>query len=228
MLLPKQIWKDIEGYEGLYQVSNTGKVRSLNYKGTGKKKIWKYAITVNTYKQIALCKNGEIKYYYIHRLVAQAFIPNPNNYPVVNHKDENKSNNVVWNLEWCTQEYNCNYGTCQRRKSETRKSRSPKLTTQEYENRKKQYFENRKISESMKGEPAWNKGLHHTEEPKRKISKAKKGKSKGKHHTGETKRKVNETVEHRNLILHEDLEQQTQLKKQLDKVHQIYNDCHDK
>lgn len=142
MLLPKQIWKDIPGYEGLYQVSNTGKVRSLNYKGTGKKKIWKYAITVNTYKKIALYKNGEIKYYYIHRLVAQAFMPNPNNYPVVNHKDENKSNNVVWNLEWCTQQYNCNYGTCQRRKSETRKSRSPKLTTQEYEKRKAQYFKN--------------------------------------------------------------------------------------
>lgn len=221
MLLPKQIWKDIEGYEGLYQVSNTGKVRSLNYKGTGKKKIWKYAITVNTYKQIALYKNGEIKYYYIHRLVALAFIPNPNNYPIINHKDENKSNNVVWNLEWCTQKYNSNYGTCQRRKSETRKSRSPKLTTQEYENRKKQYFENRKISKAKKSE-------HHTEETKRKISKAKKGKSKGLHHTEETKRKVNETVKHRNLILHIDTQHQTQAKKQLDKIQQIYSDCHHK
>ena len=123
MLLPKQIWKDIEGYEGLYQVSNTGKVRSLNYKGTGKKKIWKYAITINTYKQIALYKNGEIKYYYIHRLVALAFIPNPNNYPVINHKDENPDNNAVWNLEWCTQEYNINYGNCRKKMSKAHKGK---------------------------------------------------------------------------------------------------------
>lgn len=95
------------------------------------------------------------------------------------------------------------------------------ISQEEYENRKKQYFENRKMSEAKKSE-------HHIEEPKRKISKAKKGKSKGKHHTEETKRKVNETVEHTNITLHIDTQHQTQAKKQLDKIQQIYDDCHHK
>lgn len=111
MLLPKQIWKDIPDYEGKYQVSNTGKVRSLNYRCTGKVKILKQNTDKLGYKRVFLYKNGKFKIYFVHRLVALVFIPNPNNYPIVNHKDENPSNNTVWNLEWCTQEYNCNYGT---------------------------------------------------------------------------------------------------------------------
>lgn len=112
MLLPKQIWKDIEGYEGKYQVSNTGKVRSLNYRGnTGKTKVLKQDTKDNGYKIIDLYKNGKRKDYLVHRLVALAFIPNPLNLPQVNHIDEDKTNNAVWNLEWCTPEYNLNYGT---------------------------------------------------------------------------------------------------------------------
>jgi hypothetical protein len=61
------------------------------------------------YLRLGLCKNGKIKYYSIHRLVAEAFIPNPNNYPCVNHKDENVQNNNVENLEWCTHKQNNNY-----------------------------------------------------------------------------------------------------------------------
>lgn len=110
MLLPKQCWKDIEGYEGLYQVSNTGRVRSLNYKRTGKTKVLKQGTDKDDYKKVVLCKDGKNKVYLVHRLVALAFIPNPNNYPMINHKDENRINNAVWNLEWCTQQYNCNYG----------------------------------------------------------------------------------------------------------------------
>lgn len=68
------------------------------------------------YLTVILYKNGKIKNYKIHRLVAEAFIPNPNNYPCVNHKDENPSNNCINNLEWCTHKYNMNYGTCQQRK----------------------------------------------------------------------------------------------------------------
>ena len=121
MLLPKQIWKDIQGYEGLYQVSNTGRVRSLNYKRTGKTKILKQNTTKRGYKRVTLCKKGEKPYpYYVHRLVAQAFIQNPNNLPQVNHKDEDKQNNTVWNLEYCTQKYNNNYGTHNEKMSKTK------------------------------------------------------------------------------------------------------------
>ena len=106
-----EIWKDIQGYEGLYQVSNYGNVKSLNYRMTGKERILKSGKTVNGYLAVDLCKNGKRKHSLIHRLVAQAFLENPNNYPQVNHKDENKQNNHVSNLEFCTSFYNMNYGT---------------------------------------------------------------------------------------------------------------------
>ena len=106
-----EVWKDIEGYEGLYQVSNTGQVKSLNYKGRGVVKLLKQAINHNGYNYVILYKNGKTKHYSVHRLVALAFIPNPDNLPIVNHKDENPSNNNVNNLEWCTIAYNNNYGT---------------------------------------------------------------------------------------------------------------------
>lgn len=106
-----EVWKDIEGYEGKYQVSNTGQVRSLNYRRSGESKLLKQDTTNNGYKRVYLSKNGENKRYLIHRLVAMTFIPNPDNLPIVNHKDEDKTNNNVNNLEWCTHEYNMNYGT---------------------------------------------------------------------------------------------------------------------
>ena len=102
-------WKDIKGYEGIYQISNKGRVKSLNYKRTGKEKILKLSSDTNGYKKITLFKNSKRKTYSIHKLVAEAFLPNPDNLPVVNHKDENKLNNNVENLEWCTQEYNVKY-----------------------------------------------------------------------------------------------------------------------
>ena len=105
----EEIWKDIEGYEGLYQVSNMGRVKSV------RKNIILSQSIKNGYKRVALCANNNPKDYYIHRLVATAFIPNHDNLPQVNHKDENKTNNCVNNLEWCTQEYNLNYGTGTRR-----------------------------------------------------------------------------------------------------------------
>lgn len=108
----KEIWKDIKEYEGLYQVSNLGKIRSLdravrkNYnKYVSKGKILKQEIR-NTYYTVQLNKEGKRKVFQVHRLVAQAFIPNYNNYPIVNHIDENPVNNMVENLEWCTQKYN--------------------------------------------------------------------------------------------------------------------------
>ena len=116
----KEIWKDIVGYEGLYQISNYGRIKSLErtiqhktcYGGLYhvKGRILKPKIEKDGYFRISLIKDGMKKYYRLNRLVAQAFIPNPNELPIVNHKDEDKLNNNVNNLEWCTQKYNVNYG----------------------------------------------------------------------------------------------------------------------
>lgn len=114
----KEEWKDIKGYEGLYKVSNTGKIKSIgrwiDRKCKGKRweeeKIMKLSLNKRGYQIVGLSKNG-VKLYQVHRLVAQAFIQNPNNYPQVNHKDENKQNNCIQNLEWCDTKYNNNYGT---------------------------------------------------------------------------------------------------------------------
>lgn len=127
-------WKDIKGYEGLYQVSNEGRVKSLDHiiicnngKGVAIKKqkgkmLRSFSRCLN-YQTVTLTKNGIQKLCLVHRLVAEAFIPNPDNLPFINHKDENPANNVVENLEWCTHKYNMNYGTCQQRKSEKLKGR---------------------------------------------------------------------------------------------------------
>lgn len=103
-----EIWKDIEGFEGKYQISSMGRVKSLWF---GKEKILKNIKSDRGYIVVSLYKEGKQKIYYIHRLVAQTFLNNPNNYPIINHKDENKSNNRVENLEWCTSQYNNIYGT---------------------------------------------------------------------------------------------------------------------
>lgn len=112
-----EIWRDIEGYEGKYQVSNLGNVKSLNYRYTGKEGVLKAIKDCNGYLYVNLYKNRNHKKYIIHRLVASAFIENPNCYPEVNHKDEVKTNNRVENLEWCDRKYNVNYGTFQERKA---------------------------------------------------------------------------------------------------------------
>ena len=92
---------------GLYQISNFGNVKSLNLKGGSLLK----PELISGYLRIGLYKNNNYKHYLIHRLVAETFIPNPDNLPQVNHKDENKTNNNVENLEWCDRKYNMNYGT---------------------------------------------------------------------------------------------------------------------
>ena len=112
----KEIWKDIKGYEGLYQVSNYGRIKS--FVGWDGKKYVKREKMLNPYIQktntnstyyrnvVKLKKNKKSKDMKVHRLVAEAFIPNPNDYPIINHKDGNPLNNNVNNLEWCTQKQN--------------------------------------------------------------------------------------------------------------------------
>ena len=118
----EEIFKDIKDLEGLYQVSNFGRVKSLgNGKSyNSKERILKPGKSTNGYLQVNLYKNGEYKQCLVHRLVAEVFIPNTDNLPFVNHKDEDKTNNSVENLEWCTHEYNCNYATRNERIAKTR------------------------------------------------------------------------------------------------------------
>mgnify|MGYP006375919495 FL=1 len=108
-----EIWKDIFGYEGYYQISSLGRVKSLIWEKNKKHKqpkILKNYIDKGYYR-VSLYKDGNHKKYRVHRLIAQAFIPNPNNLPEINHIDENKLNNDISNLEWCSTEYNVKYGT---------------------------------------------------------------------------------------------------------------------
>lgn len=100
----EEVWEDVKGYEGYYQVSNIGRVKSLTRKYT-KERILKHNIR-NGYKAVILCVEGKPKNVSVHRLVATAFIDNSNNYPVINHIDGNRTNNEMCNLEWCTQSHN--------------------------------------------------------------------------------------------------------------------------
>lgn len=137
-----EIWKNVRNYEKLYQVSNYGRIRSLDrkYKSklkyqneiTKKGKILKPIITKNGYQCVNLSKNGKTKMFFLHKIIADCFL-NKNDFKYedeqdkknaviekldINHKDENKSNNKVENLEYCTRKYNINYGTHNERKSE--------------------------------------------------------------------------------------------------------------
>ena len=128
-------WRDIKGYEGLYQVSNLGRVKSLARKTNNqygkKERLMTQKLDKDGYKRVGLNKNGKQIYYGVHRLVAQAFISNPNNYPQINHKDEDKSNNKVDNLEWCDGKYNQNYGTINERRTQKLKKKVICITTGE-------------------------------------------------------------------------------------------------
>lgn len=144
-------WRPVVGYEGLYEVSNIGRVRSIDkvvvsenqygrYEKTVKGRIMKTGKNKYGYLQVGLCKYGKVKTFLVHRLVAEAFIPNPNNLPEVNHKDERPWNNAVSNLEWCDRVYNNNYGT-----------------------------RNKRISQANKGKNGYWLGKHHSDETKRRI-----------------------------------------------------------
>ena len=137
--LPNEIWKDIPEYKGFYQVSNFGRVKSLKrfFKaGRGriaetKLRILKQADSTDGYKMVSLCINGEQFTRRVHRLVAMAFIPNPYNYPVINHKNEIRTDNRCSNLEWCTVHHNnmhaVNMGLYKNLKSVTQLDKNGKI-----------------------------------------------------------------------------------------------------
>ena len=107
-----EVWKPVEGYEGLYEVSNLGRVRKIEYR------LLKSKSQNGGYQRIGLSKDGKQKQFLVHRLVAEAFIPNPGKLPIINHRDERPWNNRMENLEWCTHKHNANWGTAPQRVSE--------------------------------------------------------------------------------------------------------------
>ena len=144
----QEVWKGIDGYEGYYQISNLGRVKSLDrvdsigHKRKGK--IMKLT-PFDGYLNIILTKNAKRKRFKVHRLVAETFIPNPEMNPTINHKDEVRSNNKVKNLEWCTDEYNVNYGN--RTKKYTAKRTKPILRISIDGKEKKIYGSMKEVSE---------------------------------------------------------------------------------
>lgn len=118
-------WMPVKGYEGLFEVSNHARIRSLkNTRHNDRKepKIKNQFIGSWGYYVVTLCKDGKSTPCLVHRLIAEAFIPNPDNLQFINHKDEDKTNNNIDNLEWCSQEYNNKYGTARERGVQTKRN----------------------------------------------------------------------------------------------------------
>lgn len=121
--MDKIIWKPVPGYEALYEVSNAGDVRNTEYLSSRTNciisrpvpRVLRQETSHDGYKRVVLSNNGKHRHFSVHRLVAMAFVPNPNNMPQINHIDENPANNRADNLEWCNGKQNCNHGGhCQR------------------------------------------------------------------------------------------------------------------
>lgn len=179
-MINDEIWKPVIGYEGLYEVSNLGHVRSLNRIVNSSDRFFHqltrihYGKTLtpsleqNGYLTVRLCYQQKVKAFSIHKLVAQAFIPNPNNLPQVNHKDEDKTNNCVDNLEWCTAKYNCNYGTRSIRLSNKLKGR---VFTDDQKQHMSESQKGKVVSDDIRKKISEShKGIKFTEEHKQHIS----------------------------------------------------------
>lgn len=132
-----EIWKDVVGFEGLYSVSNLQRVRSEKRKSNNHwttvcERILRAGKHSFGYPKFTLCKDGKFHYVQLHRLVAEAFIPNPNNLPCINHIDNNPLNNAIENLEWCTWSFNSRYAYKQERLSKVgEKNHMSKLSEKE-------------------------------------------------------------------------------------------------
>ena len=193
-------------YEGLYKVSNFGRILSLNYKNTGKAKLMTPVERKDGYFQVGLSKNGEYKKRLVHRLVAETFLPNPEKKPCINHKIEGekgkKINMVIFNedgsvdeerttIEWATYEENNNYATRNERISKAHKG-------------EKNHFFGKHLSEEHKRKLSKaKKGKHLSEEHKRKLSEAQKGEKNhnyGKQLSDETRKKMSEAAKKREML----------------------------
>ena len=202
----EEVWKDIENYEGLYQVSNFGKVRSVEREIVySDGRVYKYKSSIikpsfnkrTGYYSTCLRKNGKPKTFRLNRVVAQTFLPNPNNLPSVNHKDENKLNNFVWvnedgsvdieksNLEWCDDKYNSNYGNRCENYRKTRLGDRYKETffdkKEWYENNKeeilkkqREYYQNNKEHKLARGKEYYQENREKILERNREYYKKKK------------------------------------------------------
>ena len=140
----REEWRPVVGYEGLYEVSNMGNVKSLKY---GKERILKAGKNSADYLQVHLCKDGKAKMYTVHKLVATAFCENPEGYTVVNHIDEDKTNNNADNLEWCSRSYNNTYND--RAKKIGKKLRGRKHSEEH----------NKKVAEKLTNHPKTSKPI---------------------------------------------------------------------
>lgn len=120
-------WREVKGYEGLYEVSNYGNVRRV-----GRTRLFTGGVNHRGYKHVVLTKSGVKSTKLLHRLVAEAFVENPRKCPEVNHRDENKLNNHADNLEWCTHLENSNYGTRGKRIGESNKKRWEKIKSHDF------------------------------------------------------------------------------------------------
>ena len=141
-------WRDIVGYEGLYKVSNKGRVKRLQGKGCKQERILKPGKNRGGYLRVKFWKDGKGINYKVHRLVAQAFIPNPQDLPEINHKDENKENNCVENLEWITHKENINHGT---RNERMVKTKSKPVIGISLDSKSYLYFNSAKDAQSLAG-----------------------------------------------------------------------------
>ena len=188
-------WKAISGFDGRYEVSDKGNVRSFCVKGSTRVN-WgdPTSMTIidnrHGYKLVKIRVGGHVKSFYVHRLVAEAFIPNPNNYKEINHKDEDKANNCAENLEWCTHKYNQNYGTMRKRQSNSHAGKVPRSGwhwSEEDKKRLSMAHTGKKMSEETKeklrqlnlGEKNHFYGHHLSEEAKEKIRAKKIGRFTG-------------------------------------------------
>ena len=153
----KEVWKPVRNYEGLYEVSNMGRVKGLErtvwcglnggcYRAIPER-ILKARTMANGYLRVSLYKDGKGKGYYVHRLVGQEFLENPMGYTDINHKDEDKTNNHIDNLEFCDRVYNCNYGTRNQRMAE--KMRGRKLSEEHKKKVAEKNTNNPKLSKAV-------------------------------------------------------------------------------
>lgn len=197
---------DGEVYEGLYKVSNWGRILSLNYKNTGKAELMTPVKRKDGYFQVGLSKNGEYKKCLVHRLVGETFLSNPENKPCINHKiegDEGKTMNFVFfnedgsvdeertTIEWATYEENNNYATRNERVSFSHKGE------------KNHFFGKHHSEEAKKKMSKAKKGRHLSEEHKRKLSAAQKGEKNhnyGKQLSDETRKKMSESAKRREML----------------------------